>query len=440
MSDESGKLLLQLSTQLLAAKENLDKLILEQTAHAKLMQGQQKALSELQFQTIAGEQALFDTKQKTNKVESRIEGLGAEKAQLTKDVSDLKRKIESKNIKLEAAKFELNEVKQATKDAKKVAGEVDLSLQKLTEDITAAKNKVEVQMKPSKKRDLEEEAGDNRETSKARTDCIENPTQRLVLEVIGIKEKTAEKNTQPQGIDIAGDSNMQTEPAQPKAKLPQTTLSEIDCNSSAATAMMTITAESYFRTMRDEKFPSFREIWNDMLKDENFSQTQQGFWKPSIRVWCSLFPNTKSNTVALVVTFVKTKKITLQRAPYKKLSSIVIEMVEQMKTEDREILKKDGLKHENPEFQKLVREANKKTNMVFDLPDEIMIWIFNTSMKSKRISGKSDDIAGKSKGKKTRCQNKKTQQPKNKEDSGTESDSSDDATLNASTNVLSGLV
>jgi outer membrane murein-binding lipoprotein Lpp len=418
MSHELSQSMLLLSTQLLAARESCEKIIEAQAANEKQVQGQKTELSAIQGEINIAKTALHDAKQVTNQVESRIGGLSAEKAQLEKDVSGLERKIESKNKELKAAKSELNEVKQETKDAKKVAGEVDLSLQKLTKYITAAKNELEVQMKPSKKRDLEEEAADNRETSKARTDCIENPTQRLVLEVIGIKEK----NIQLQEIGAAGDTNMQTEPAQPKAKLPKATLLEIDCNSSTAMAMMTTTAESYFRTITHESFPSFSEIWNDMLKDENFSQTEQEVWKNSIRVWCKEFPNTKKTTAAQVVAFVKNKKITLQRAPYKKLSSLVIEMVEQMKTEDREILKKDDLKHENPKFHNLVLEAKKNTNMVVDLPDDILIWIFNTSMKPKRISGKSDDIPGKSKGKKTMCKTTKTQPPIDKADAETESD------------------
>jgi len=141
MSDELENCSLLLSTQLFAAKENLDKLILAQTAHTKQIQDQQKALSKIPGQIIAEQKTLFDFQQETNQVKSRIGGLSAEKAQLEKDVSYLQIKIDSKNTELEAVKFQLNEVKQATKDAKIVAGEVDLILKKMTKDITAAKRR-----------------------------------------------------------------------------------------------------------------------------------------------------------------------------------------------------------------------------------------------------------------------------------------------------------
>jgi len=330
MSDEAKKLSLLLSSQLLAAKEIFDKLILAQTAHAKQMQDQQTALSEIQGQIIAEKTALFDADHKRNTVESQNEGLQEEKAKLIKDVSDLQRKLETQNTKLQAAKSELGNVKQATKDAEKLAGEVDLSLQKLTKDITAAKNELVVQVKPSKKCDLEEEA---RQTKAA---------------------KRSEK--------------------------PVVSLLDFEISGEREAKMVKDTARVYLQEKKTHgETVSFNHVRNFMLKDGIITGETIVLWKTLIKTLCWIFSASQAKNVSGLVRYVGNQRKNMQRSPYKKLASGVKKLVQNMDSETLETLKNDEQKHDSSHFIKVIEQANEKTMLDADIPDDILSWMFKNS-------------------------------------------------------------
>jgi len=392
MSDELENCSLLLSTQLFAAKEILDKLILAQTAHTKQIQDQQKALSKIPGQIIAEQKTLFDFQQQTNQVESRIEGLSAEKAQLEKDVSYLQIKIDSKNTELEAAKSELNEVKQATKDAKIVAGEVDLILKKMTKDITAAKNEVEVQVKPSSKRDLEEEEKSTKESKRSKKTPV---VSLLHIEISGELEAKMLKDTARVYL-------------QEKAKHEEVSLDNV------RTSMV-----------------SLNHVRSSMLKDGIITKENVDIWNPLISTCCDTFSVSQAKNAAGLVRYLENKKKNMQRSPYKKLASGVKKLVQNMDSKTLETLKNDEEKYNSSQFSKVIKQANEKTKLVVDIPEDILSWMFQNSFvvskKEKLCTSKVNAGSASSNGnKKELCQDPETE--------------SDDAPLIASTNALSGRV